>query len=252
MDIVQLGGAYRPRPVEVYWYAPERYTPAVTIICNELFGVFDPAYACGVRTLGGLLIERSVSHVVFYNSSRAFSFPPRSSFETRAAAFAGKTFDEELNDLCAVIRYVKDRAQGSFNINPLELALYVHGMSIGGTVALMASAKFPEIQRLSLCAPPSNRGRSKQSVISTMSDSEAIFAAASRFVGELFLLYGDEDTVVPRESSFAICTHARKAQVSTRVIPGADHDFRRLYGIKTPKAHEVFADAIYDFFSGNH
>lgn len=247
MKVLQLNGSYHQKPIDVYVYSPEQHANVVTIIIKGLYGVFDPHHACGVNVLGDMLIESGTSHVVFYNSSRDFPLTADSNFESRKAAFADKTFEEELSDLRTVIKYVIDNSLGTFGINPSELVLYLHGTSVGGAVALMASAEFPQIKKLSLCAPPASKGNSKKPIVSSIPESERLFSAARQFTGDMFLLYGDQDTIVPRESSFAILNHAVKARATSLIVPKADHDFRKLEGVETPDAHRAFATAIFDF-----
>lgn len=249
MKTIKLDGSYHQKSMDVYLYSPKQHTNIVTIVCKGLFSVFSPSHACGVNVLGDMLIDSNTSHVVFYNSSRDFSFKADSNFENRKAAFSAKTFNDELVDLHTVIQYVIDHAQDEFDIRPSELMLYVHGTSIGGTISLMATAKFPQIRKLSLCAPPSNRGNSQKPIVSTMPDSEVLLSVAGQFGGEMLLLYGGNDTIVPKESSLAIVSHAVKAKTAVVTVPNADHDFRRLDGIETTDAHKVFAKAIFDFFN---
>jgi len=249
MKIIQLNGSYHEKLMDVYLYSSNKYTNVVTIVCKGLFSVFDPNHACGVNTLGDKLIYNNTSHVVFYNSSRDFSFDANSNFENRKEAFANKSFNDELTDLCMVIQYVIDHSQDEFGINSSELVLYLHGTSIGGTISLMATVDFPQIKKLSLCAPPSSKGSSKKPIVSTMPESEKIFSVAKQFTGDMFLLYGGEDVIVPKESAFAIANHAINAKVATLVVPTANHDFRKLSGAETPDAHEMFANPIFNFFT---
>jgi predicted peptidase len=249
MNVLQLNGSYHQRPMDVYVYSPVQHTDVVTIVCKGLYSVFDPTHSCGVNVLGDMLVDASLSHVVFYNSSRDFVFGADSNFESRRAAFAEKTFDDELSDLHTVIAYVINHAQEMFNIDQSRLILYLHGTSIGGTVAVMATETFPQIGKLSLCAPPSNKGASRKPIVSSMPQSERLFKVAGQFTGDMFLLYGGNDTIVPKESSFAIVQHAVSARVTSMVVPNADHDFRKLDGNETHDAQVIFAKAIFDFFS---
>jgi len=249
MKIQKLSGSYHQKPIEVFIYSPKQPTNIVTIITKGLYGVFNSNHTCGVNVLGNMLIESNTSHVVFYNSSRDFSITADSDFESRKNALKEKTFDDELHDLQIVIQHVIDRAKNNFDIKPSEIILYLHGTSVGGTVALMVSAKFPQIKKLSLCAPAASRGNSKKPIISSIPESELLFKAASDFKGEMFLLYGEEDTVVPKESSFAIINHATNARTRFSIVPKANHDFRKLAGIETEEAYKKFAVEIFNFLS---
>ncbi len=247
MKHVQLHGSYHDKPVDVYLYAPTQPTPVVTIICKGLFGVFDPSHACAVNVLGDMLIEHNVSHVVFYNSSRDFTFSADSNFEDRKRAFGDKSFSDELDDLRMVASYVTEHAEELFGCDSAKVTLYVHGTSIGGTLALMLTSKYPNIKKLSLCAPPSSRGNSSKPIVSTMPEQSTLLSVAQQFTGDMFLLYGEKDTIVPKESSFKILEHATHANTSSRVVLGANHDFRTLYGVESAEAHKAFADAVFDF-----
>jgi len=247
MRHTQLHGSYHDKPVDVYVYATTRPTSVATVICKGLFGVFDPSHASAVNVLGDLLLEHNVSNVVFFNSSRDFAFSADSDFESRTRAFGDKTFDDELADLRAVTLYVTEHAGSLFGCDHADLTVYVHGTSIGGTLALMLTAEYPHIKKLSLCAPPSSRGSSHKPIISTMPEQSALLSVARQFTGDLFLLCGEEDTIVPRESSFKLLEHATHAHTSFRIVPGASHDFQTLYGVETPEAHEAFASAVFDF-----
>lgn len=250
MHVLQLNGSYHQRPIDVYMYSPVQHTDVVTIVCKGLYSVFDPTHSCGVNVLGDMLVDASLSHVVFYNSSREYVFGADSTFESRQVAFAEKTFDNELADLRTVIEYVIDHAQKVFGIDQTKLVLHLHGTSIGGTIALMATETFPQIKKLSLCAPPSSKGASRKPIVSTMPESEHLFKVAGQFTGDMFLLYGGNDTIVPKESSFALVQHAKNARVTSIVVPNADHDFRKLDGNETYDAQVAFAKAIFDFFRG--
>lgn len=247
--MIQIPGSYHQKSIEVYSYSPQQQTNVVTIICKGLFGVFDPGHVSGVNMLGSMLTERNSSHVVFYNSSRDFTFSSENDFTSRRSAFAGKTFSDELSDLHTVIRYVIEHSRDIFDVSSTKLVLRIHGSSIGGTLALMATATFPQIQKLSLCAPPSQRGSSKKPIVSTMPEQKEILLAAEKFTGSMLLLYGGDDMVVPKESSLAIATHAAKAQVTIRIVPKADHSFKKIDTIETSDAHKIFADIIFDFLS---
>jgi dienelactone hydrolase len=249
MNVLQLNGSYHQRPMDMYVYSPIQYTDIVTIVCKGLYSVFDPTHSCGVNVLGDMLVDANLSHVVFYNSSRDYTFGADSNFESRKAAFAEKTFDDELADLRIVIEHVIDHAHEVFGIDQSRLVLYLHGTSIGGTVALMVTETFPQIKKLSLCAPPSNKGASRKPIVSTMPQSESLFKVAGRYTGDMFLLYGGNDTIVPKESSFALVQHAINARVTSLVVPNADHDFRKLDGNESYDAQLTFAKAVFDFFS---
>ena len=243
-----ITGSYKDQDIEIYVFSPRLTTSRVTIIYKGLFSSFNPRDNSGANILGEKLLESNTSHVVYYNSSREFKLPFNSSMLERQEAFADKTFEEELLDALTLYNFINGKQLSLFNSHISEY--YAHGSSLGGTIAMLMSEHIKKIKKLSLCAPATYRGKSTKPIISTMFETKEILDVISKFQGELFLMRGSHDNVVPESSSALIMESAQLAQVTYLVVDGANHNFTKLHGIETNVARELFADNIFDFLSG--
>jgi dienelactone hydrolase len=245
-------GTYRNRPLSgLVVVSPKPGVNTVTILVHGVYGVTSPddPREKSIR-LAQKLVASGVSHAVLYNSSRDFVFDDDMDYAARQEAFKDKTFAEELEDLRRVIAYVRERSQAEFGIAPKDLKLYLHGNSLGGTIIVTSVKDIPGVEKVSLCGSGCGTNGSTKPILSTMYDEVAILAGITDYTGELQLLQGSADTVVPRESGWKIIQHATKTHAKVIVVPGANHNFSKLNGVSSQEAETIWVDTIYAFLAG--
>lgn len=248
MEKYIIRGSYGNRLIKIHVRKSLALSNYVTIFVHGLYGFFNENDINDkVYILAKKLTEESVSNVICYESSRDFSFDGSLSYEKRQESFKEKTFTQELNDLKKVIDYIIDNSEKLFGIKKKNLILNLHGNSIGGTIILMLTKYFPYIRKISLCGTGCGRGTANRPIQSTTPDESILLDSISKYSGELFLLQGSKDNIVPLESGIKILNHAKRAKIIHREIEGANHNFSKINEVETREATNIFVNEIFDF-----
>lgn len=250
MKQTNLIGSYHNKPIEIYTGNTKFPSNTVTIFVQGLYGVFSmEEIEDKINLLSKKLISDNISHCVNYNSSRDFSFIPETEHEERAKAFVEKTFEQELDDLKKVVSWAMDNSKKIFGIEKDNLVLNINGNSIGGTLAILLKEFFQKIKKISLCGSGCGTNGSTKPILSSHPAEEIILDSVKTFTGELFLLQGGEDTKVPKESGLKILKNASLAKTTHIIVPGANHNFSKMYGMNNKKAEKHFVQILFDFLS---
>jgi len=241
-------GSYHKKNIELFVASPKEKISTVTIFVHGLYGVFNELdNKDKVNITIDELLKKNISHVLAYNSSRDFSYDENLNFELRQKAFEFKTFQQELEDLKLAVSWAIDNCAIFFGIPKIQLALNIHGTSLGGTLAILQSDFFPKIKKISLCGSGCGTNGSQKPILSSIFSEQAILDSVAEFSGKLLLFQGGNDTVVPKESGLKILEHAKKADVKYIVIDGANHNFSKMNGIESDAPKQEFASIVVDF-----
>lgn len=162
--------------------------------------------------------------------------------------FTDMTISGEMDDARAILAYA--------NSLPCISEIYAAGHSLGGAVASMLAAEYPEsISKLFLLAPagmvPEDIGNgflldahfdpeNLPDTITVFGEDTMtrsflkdaltydIFAKASAYPGPVYILRGDADDLVPESAMKSYLTayeNAGNLNISYEIIPNADHEF---------------------------
>ncbi len=196
-----------------------------------------------------LISERGIAHTVQYSSSRNYHTDFYGDRLTQQNAFIGKSFRDEMNDLYSVISHSRRVLEERIGIQQKQIRLSLHGSSLGGPMAILVS-KTMDVDQISLCGSGcSANPYSTKPILSTFPPEKVILSAASRYRGDLLLVQGECDDVVPLASGQKILQAATIARRIHYVVPGANHNFTMRDGVDDKSVSYFFVDIIVKFFS---
>src|SRR5581483_5927799 len=153
------------------------------------------------KLLGGKILESNIANVVQFSSSRAWNiFPSDGNYPKQQKAFAGKTFQQEANDLRDTIDLILDQSKLLFGVEKEKLRFYIVANSIGGTITSTLKDKFKYIDKIVLAGSGIRPSDSTKPILSTCPSEKEILDSAANFKGELLFLQGSKDDIVPIEA----------------------------------------------------
>lgn len=133
-------------------------------------------------------------------------------------AFAGKTFDQELDDVRKVYHYIRK------NLHPKQI--YVLGFSVGGTIAMILSSEVPAINKLCVVGSAISTKRPHLPVLTGYPAKEWILERIASYSHDIKIMQGRRDTVVPLGDVDEVFHSLRSpAYASLERFTGADHMF---------------------------
>lgn len=133
-------------------------------------------------------------------------------------AFAGKTFDHELDDVRKVYQYIRKK------LHPQQI--YVLGFSVGGTIAMILSPEVPAINKLCVVGSAISTKRPHLPVLTGYPTKEWILKRIASYPHDIKIMQGRRDTVVPLGDAEVIFHALRSpAYASFERFAGADHMF---------------------------
>lgn len=155
-------------------------------------------------------------------------------------AFAGKTFDQELDDVRKVYHYIRK------NLHPKQI--YVLGFSVGGTIAMILSSEVPAINKLCVVGSAISTKRPYLPVLTGYPTKKWILKRITPYSHSIKIIQGMQDTVVPLGDAEEVFHALRSpAYASFERLTGADHMFSRKnhYGFF---AYKILLPHIKQFF----
>ena len=180
------------------------------------------SYAVGNSAKNLAAAERirseGIASTVLYESSRDWirCSSARTS-DDWVAAFAGKTYQHELDDLLEVLEYINKEQR------PTEI--FLSGTSYGAGLALLAADHVPGITRLLLSAPQITPPEHDNGPIYDGFPTDKKFGAVlRRFNGSLSVLIGDHDTGERWRDAHLIIDNAATEKKRLSVLH-ANHNF---------------------------
>ena len=78
-------------------------------------------------------------------------------------------------------------------------------------------------------------------------DEKEILKRASKFNGEVMLLQGSKDEVVPLEAGDALLAGYKNAKARKHTIDGANHQFSKIDEKNRSKAYQLYIDTVIKF-----
>lgn len=166
-----------------------------------------------------IISGKGIASTLLYESSRDWSALERAANnDDWINAFGDKTYQDELQELRELIDYV-NKKYGPTN-------LFLSGSSYGGGLAaLVAGDSIPNLSRVLLCSSQIEVDEQRQfSIYRGFPTKEVFLGAISRYGGELRIIHGDSDKVVPINQSIDLYNAATTPN-KRLVILTADHTF---------------------------
>lgn len=132
--------------------------------------------------------------------------------------FAGKIFDQELDDVRKVYEYIQR------NLHPEHI--YVLGFSVGGTIALILSQEIPLITKLCLMGSAISTRRPYLPVLTGYPTKKWILKRITNYPNAIKIVQGMRDTIVPFKDAEEVFRSLRSASyASFDRLADADHMF---------------------------
>lgn len=201
---------------------------------NHNFFVFlHGAYSTGLKDryidLSRQLAKKNIANSFSYETSRNLqSFEEKvlsMTFEDYTATFEGKTFIQEKEDIEIIFKYFMENfAKDS------KAQVNLVGFSLGGTMASFLIKQYGKVlNSITLFGSGITTKGTNAPILSTYPSSQAILKNFLQFKGQLTLVQGTEDKVVPVQSARKIIFQANNAKVRKLILlNGVDHTFTKI------------------------
>ena len=198
-----------------------------------LHGTYGSSFKKKYASIADKIIKNNLGNVLLYETSRKiYTFENEklvSDFEEYTKTFAGKTFKNELDDVRTIFDFFIKELVTVRNPN-----LHLIGSSLGGTLAsyLIKDYKKHIKSIILLGSGISTKGKNKP-ILSDYDKSQEILANFANFSGNLTLVQGTKDTIVPVEEARKIIFKSKNAKTKKLIIlNGVDHTFKFINGVK--------------------
>jgi pimeloyl-ACP methyl ester carboxylesterase len=136
--------------------------------------------------------------------------------------FPQKTFADEIDDVRTVYARILSRTMGEGSID----RVFSVGFSVGGTISLLLTAEFPQLQKVCTVGSAISTKRPSLPVLTGYPDKREILEKIKPFRGSLLMLQGFAEEVVPFEDTEEVIHNLCDARYLSLVrLKGANHMF---------------------------
>lgn len=223
-------------------------TDKVVLMVHGLYADTGNPYSKS-KLLGNKILKVNIANVVYFSSSRDWSiFPSDGNYEKQQEAFKGKTFKQEAYDIICSIQLILDQSDKLFGIQKEKLRFYIVANSIGGTIISTLKDYFKYFDKIVLCGSGTGSSSSTKPILSTCPEEKEIMSSSETFIGQVLLLQGDKDDVVPLEAQDKLLGSYKNAKTQKIVIKGANHSFSKIDGKNKILARNLYVNSIISFF----
>lgn len=195
-----------------------------------LHGAFTTTLKDKYINLAKDITKQKMGSVFLYETSRKiYSWEYCLEFEKYERTFEGKTFEEEKKDVeNAFKHFLKITAIKNKNI-------VLIGFSLGGTLASFLLPKYKNlIQSIYLFGSSISTKRKKLPILSSYPKKQSILNNFKNFSGNIYLIQGEKDDVVPITEAKKILVVAKKSILKKNIIlKDVDHRFNLIKNNKT-------------------
>ena len=102
-----------------------------------------------------------------------------------------------------------------------------------------------------MCGLGTGASSATKPILSTYPSKRYVTSAAATFTGDVLLLQGEKDAVVPLASQDELLAAYSSARLAAKkVIPGANHNFSKIDGGNQSLAYELYISVIFSFLMG--
>lgn len=199
------------------------------------------------KLLGSRIIEKNIANVVQFSSSRDWTIFQDGVWDKQIESFKTKTFQQEADDLRDTIDLILDQSESLFGIKKEDVKLYIVANSIGGTVISTLKDKFKHIDKIVVCGSGTGSSSSTKPILSTCPPEKEILKSTTTFKGDVLLIQGSKDDVVPLEAQDKLLKSYKKAKTTKVIIDGANHNFSKINGKDKRLAYKLYIDFVLKF-----
>lgn len=199
-------------------------------------GVYSTCFKPKTLSLAKSIVDQSLGSVFLFETSRQYySFERESqslSFEEYITeSFYGKTFQNELDDVKTIIRFFKEHL-----ITTTAYKLHFIGFSLGGTMLSFLISENRQLSSITLFGSGITTKGQATPIRNEYPKKEVILSNFNHFPGNMTLIQGTEDSVVPIEEAREIIFQANQAKTRKLILwRGVDHLFTKIDGSKNEK-----------------
>ena len=245
----EIKSTFKKLPIRVYVKKADLKSKTALIL-NP--GAFETAWGDNNRYKKILLwLQENLSvrpTVIAYQTSRISQDPPsneESKEEYWRRIFKGKIFDDELEDVNRVYKYILNNNLNISNI-------YILGFSLGGTLGIILSSKFRQIKKICIVGSGISTKRSYLPVLRGYMKKRVIIEKINKFKNYLKIYQGSDERIVPVNDAVEIFEQAKNCSfVSFTRLKKADHMFygNNFFGLIY---HKNLLKNIKHFFDNNY
>lgn len=208
--------------IKIYQYPSSTPSKKVLLVLKGIYGEHVPNSDLWDNALIELL--QSDYHIIFVRTSRLDE-------KVDLAAFVGKTFKQESDEVSNAFKYCKK------NIFSKDFTWDCLGVSLGGTI-LLAIPEILSQMKLTVMVG-SGCGRNPETtkpLLSTLPETEQLLQSLDNYHNDFIFLHGESDTIVPIDSQKMIYNRAaiNSAKHEWVSLPNLDHGLRE---INTKESH---------------
>ena len=181
-------------------------SPNIAIIVQGLFAAWNNPTSIAVRDA---IVERRLASTILYDSDRDWeALKTAGTREEWRAAFKGKTYEKELEELREVVRHANEKYSSK--------NLFLVARSYGASLAVLLSGEGIENLRKVVVAGPEiqREGTNLPSIYQGFPDKLKILEAAARFKGEFTIVQGIYDQLTPIRNSLDLLHATQKGTMA--------------------------------------
>lgn len=201
---------------------------------NRYFIIFHGSFSSSYNSekdeiIAKLIIKENLGNVILYETSRqTYTFESKLPFEEYKNSFGLKTYQQELQDVKILFNFFWKKIIKQKK----DFQLIFVGFSLGGTLSSYFLPRHGHNVKQVFLFNSGVTTKIKGSTYSHYPKKKEVLTNFITYKGEIILVQGRGDTVVPQEEATQILEIAKEA-TSTELIrlKGIDHSFRKIDGI---------------------
>lgn len=242
---IYLKGNYYNNFIKLDVFRTKKVTSNVFLNVHGLYGLSGDTGSKS-KLLGKSILEDNIANVVHFSSSRDWSIFDDKDRDLGLKAFQDKTFNQERQDLLDTLDLLYCMSKDLFDVD--DIKFYIVANSLGGTITSSISEKFNLVDKIILCGSGTGASSPSKPILSTYPSKEYVKKSASKFTGEVMLLQGSKDDVVPIFSQDELIASYSGAKFNIKkVIEGANHNFSSINGKNKKMAYKLYCDEVINF-----
>lgn len=218
----KLKGLFGQKEISVRIYYAQKETSHITVFFH---GAYSTTLKKKYFEFARQLCTEANTHVVLYETSRNFSYAEFErkgiTFQEYEKMFNGKTFKDELREVQQVVSFVRDHYTAI-----KKPSLHFIGMSLGGMLASCLIKDSQSLLRTIILIGSGYMisGAENRPILKSLPNT--ILQNYRCFLGNITILHGENDKVLPKEQSIKIFLNSTGAKNKKLIwIKGADHRF---------------------------
>lgn len=211
---------------KIYYDYLESTTPS-NIVIVFFHGVYSSTYNHPMyKYFAKAIVKKGLANVALYETSRKIqSWEKPDEWQMYVDSFTGKTFEDELEDVKTIIKYIDD-------MKKKDTHFFFIGSSLGGTLLSYLLPKYKNrVKSVVLLGSGITTNGKEQPILSTYPSSHEILDNYKMHSGNITLIQGTNDETVPTKPARRIISQDSQALIKKLIIlNGVDHRFTTIFG----------------------